>query len=95
MDRYPNIQWILNLACPVLSISWYFFPFLIWAQAKNGKINRGVFLLAGEFGVVYRGNLSGWSKNREHGVVAVKTLKGNLLCSHFSTISHIIHLQAY
>jgi c-mer proto-oncogene tyrosine kinase/anaplastic lymphoma kinase/receptor tyrosine kinase len=30
----------------------------------------------GEFGVVYRGNLTGWRAQREHSLVAVKTLKG-------------------
>jgi hypothetical protein len=30
----------------------------------------------GEFGVVYRGNLGGWRAEREHSVVAIKTLKG-------------------
>ena len=30
---------------------------------------------AGEFGVVYRGNLTGW-KNTDQELVAVKTLKG-------------------
>ena len=31
---------------------------------------------AGEFGVVYRGNLTGWRSHREQSLVAVKTLKG-------------------
>ncbi|CAI8027539.1 Tyrosine-protein kinase transforming protein SEA [Geodia barretti] len=30
----------------------------------------------GEFGVVYRGNLGGWRAEREHSLVAIKTLKG-------------------
>ena len=30
----------------------------------------------GEFGVVYRGNLTGWRAKREQNLVAVKTLKG-------------------
>jgi hypothetical protein len=34
----------------------------------------------GEFGVVYRGNLAGWRAEREHSLVAVKTLKGLKLC---------------
>ena len=33
-------------------------------------------MIAGEFGVVYRGNLTGWRVAREQGLVAVKTLKG-------------------
>ena len=33
-------------------------------------------VIAGEFGVVYRGNLTGWRAAREQGLVAVKTLKG-------------------
>ena len=30
----------------------------------------------GEFGIVYRGNLTGWRAKREQSLVAVKSLKG-------------------
>ena len=36
-----------------------------------------MFMLAGEFGVVYRATLNGWG-GRDAGPVAVKTLKGNI-----------------
>ena len=33
-------------------------------------------VIAGEFGIVYRGNRTGWRAAREQGLVAVKTPKG-------------------
>ena len=33
--------------------------------------------MSGEFGVVYRGQLTGWDNNSSIELVAVKTLKGN------------------
>ena len=34
--------------------------------------------MSGEFGVVYRGQLTGWDNNNSTELVAVKTLKGNI-----------------
>ena len=34
-------------------------------------------ILSGEFGVVYRGQLTGWGNSNSTELVAVKTLKGN------------------
>ena len=39
-------------------------------------VNKHILQSAGEFGVVYRGNLTGWRSHREQSLVAVKTLKG-------------------
>ena len=36
-----------------------------------------IIIMSGEFGVVYRGQLTGWDNNSSIELVAVKTLKGN------------------
>ena len=43
-----------------------------------------LFLRAGEFGVVYRGHLTGWRGGTEQGLVAVKTIKGILTTTYTS-----------
>lgn len=45
-------------------------------------------IFAGEFGVVYRGNLSGWREQEQ--VVAVKTLKGSFITE--CTLGHKVEL---
>lgn len=44
--------------------------------AKCGFMCCPILLCLGEFGVVYRGNLTKWGGAREQSLVAVKTLKG-------------------
>ena len=44
----------------------------------------GVLIATGEFGIVYRGNLSTMTTKGEQGLVAVKTLKGIHMCVQFT-----------
>ena len=46
----------------------------ILSEVHVGKFYS--FVCAGEFGVVYRGHLTGWRGGTDQGLVAVKTLKG-------------------
>ena len=45
---------------------------------SSNLVNVCVFICAGEFGVVYRGSLSGWTTKVQQDLVAAKTLKGTM-----------------
>ena len=46
----------------------------------------GVLIATGEFGIVYRGNLSTMTTKGEQRLVAVKTLKGTHVCTIYSKL---------
>ena len=52
-----------------------------------------MYTISGEFGVVYRGNLTGWSVHSEQNYVAIKTLKGfsyNPLTQYSATVANFM-----